>query len=87
MSQLPRPTSTKSSGISSLSRESSSVTSGSISGTRSKLTELRHYGVRKSDIGSSGTSTSGDVSIEFEIGDKVSKNCLFHREYELGEYF
>ena len=81
MSQLPRPTSTKSSGISSLSRESSSVTSGSISGTRSKLTELRHYGVRKSDIGSTGTSASGDVSLEYETGDKVRKNFI-HQEYE-----
>ena len=79
MSQLPRPTSTKSSGISSLSRESSSVTSGSISGTRSKLTELRHYGARKSDIGSTGTSASGDVSLEFEIGDKVRNNYYLSR--------
>ena len=66
MSQLPRPTSTISSGSSSLSREASSVTSSSISGTRSKIASIRNSTVR-----GSGGIAAGDATERFNVGDKV----------------
>ena len=71
MSQLPRPTSTISSGSSSLSREASSVTSGSLTGTTSKLTKLKSSGV-----GSISATATGDNTEKFLVGDKVCKSCL-----------
>ena len=71
MSQLPRPTSTISSGSSSLSQEASSVTSGSLTGTTSKLTKLKSSGV-----GSISATATGDNTEKFLVGDKVCKSCL-----------
>ena len=76
MSQLPRPTSTISSGSSSLSREASSVTSSSISGTRSKIASIRNSTVR-----GSGGIAAGDATERFNVGDKVKIFALYLISY------
>ena len=81
MSQLPRPTSTISSGSSSLSREASSVTSSSISGTRSKIASIRNSTVR-----GSGGIAAGDATERFNVGDKVYIFALYLIDHKINMY-
>ena len=75
MSQIPRATSTTSSATSSsLSREASSVTSGSISGASRKM--VKPVSLVTESTGKTSIAAKDGNDDKFEIGEKVIKHSV-----------